>query len=110
MAQLANWQIGEYFTQGSEVLSGESVEWAWRWMFWAELVPAGLFFVLSFIIPESPRWLATVQKTAQARSILMRIGGTSYADRTLNELAQLTGKREEKIIGTPCFNPVYGMS
>ncbi len=96
MAQLANWQIGEYFTQGSEVLSGESVEWAWRWMFWAELVPAGLFFVLSFIIPESPRWLATVQKTAQARSILMRIGGTSYADRTLNELAQLTGKREEK--------------
>ena len=33
MAQLANWQIGEYFTQGSEVLSGESVEWAWRWMF-----------------------------------------------------------------------------
>lgn len=96
MAQLANWQIGEYFTQGSEVLSGESVEWAWRWMFWAELVPAGLFFVLSFTIPESPRWLAMVQKTAQARSILMRIGGASYADRTLNELAQLTGKREEK--------------
>ena len=62
MAQLANWQIGEYFTQGSEVLSGESVEWAWRWMFWAELVPAGLFFVLSFTIPESPRWLAMVQK------------------------------------------------
>lgn len=26
----------------------------------------------------------------------MRIGGASYADRTLNELAQLTGKREEK--------------
>ena len=71
MAQLANWQIGEYFTQGSEVLSGESVEWAWRWMFWAELVPAGLFFVLSFTIPESPRWLAMVQKTAQARSCLL---------------------------------------
>ena len=58
MAQLANWQIGEYFTQGSEVLSGESVEWAWRWMFWAEALPAALFFILAFIIPESPRWLA----------------------------------------------------
>ena len=56
MAQLANWQIGEYFTAGSETLSAESIEWAWRWMFWAELVPAGLFFALSFVIPESPRW------------------------------------------------------
>ena len=96
MAQLANWQIGEYFTQGGETLTDNSIEWAWRWMFWAELIPAGLFFVLSFIIPESPRWLATVQKTAQARTILSRIGGEQYADQTLNELAQLTGKKEEK--------------
>ena len=29
-------------------------EWGWRWMFWAETVPAGLFLVMSFFIPESP--------------------------------------------------------
>ena len=29
----------------------------WRWMFASEIVPAALFFVLLFIIPESPRWL-----------------------------------------------------
>ena len=29
-------------------------EWGWRWMFWAETVPAGLFLILSFFIPESP--------------------------------------------------------
>ena len=63
-------------------------------MFWAELIPAGLFFILSFIIPESPRWLATVQKTTQARAILLRIGGEQYADQTLDELAQLTDKKE----------------
>ena len=80
MAQLANWQIGEYFTQGGETL-----------------IPAGLFFILSFIIPESPRWLATVQKTTQARAILLRIGGEQYADQTLDELAQLTDKKEEKV-------------
>ena len=97
MAQLANWQIGEYFTQGGETLSADSIEWAWRWMFWAELIPAGLFFILSFIIPESPRWLATVQKTTQARAILLRIGGEQYADQTLDELAQLTDKKEEKV-------------
>ena len=36
LAQLANWQIGEYYTQGSDILSETSVQWAWRWMFWAE--------------------------------------------------------------------------
>ena len=30
------------------------VEWGWRWMFWAETVPAALFLVMSFFIPESP--------------------------------------------------------
>ena len=97
LAQLANWQIGDYFTSGSETLSETSVEWAWRWMFWAELVPAGLFFILSFLIPESPRWLATVGRKENAGLILTRIAGKDYARQTLAELEQLTGQREEKV-------------
>ncbi len=97
LAQLANWQIGAYFTSGSETLSETSVEWAWRWMFWAELVPAGLFFILSFLIPESPRWLATVGRKENAGLILTRIAGKDYARQTLAELEQLTGQREEKV-------------
>ena len=31
-----------------------NVAWGWRWMFWAETVPAALFLVMSFFIPESP--------------------------------------------------------
>ena len=31
-----------------------NVEWGWRWMFWAETLPAALFLVMSFFIPESP--------------------------------------------------------
>lgn len=58
MAQLANWWIGSIYSDGSAVLSDESVNMAWRWMFWAEAAPAFLFFVLSFVIPESPRWLS----------------------------------------------------
>ena len=33
------------------------MEWGWRWMFWAETVPAALFLVMSFFIPESPVYL-----------------------------------------------------
>ena len=33
------------------------VEWGWRWMFWAETLPAALFLVMSFFIPESPVFL-----------------------------------------------------
>lgn len=97
LAQLANWQIGDYFTSGSETLSETSVEWAWRWMFWAELVPAGLFFILSFLIPESPRWLAAVSRKENAGLILTRIAGKDYARQTLAELEQLTGQQEEKV-------------
>lgn len=34
-----------------------NVELGWRWMFWAETLPAALFLVLSFFIPESPVFL-----------------------------------------------------
>ena len=95
-AQIANWLIAEPipadFTP-ADICASWNGQMGWRWMFWAELIPAGLFFILSFIIPESPRWLATVQKTTQARAILLRIGGEQYAYQTLDELAQLTDKK-----------------
>ena len=31
-----------------------NLEWGWSWMFWAEALPAGLFLLMSFFIPESP--------------------------------------------------------
>ena len=34
-----------------------NLEWGWRWMFWAETVPAALFLIMSFFIPESPVYL-----------------------------------------------------
>lgn len=48
-----------------------NVEWGWRWMFWAETVPAAAFLVMSFFIPESPVFLrmkaaATPQHSEQA--------------------------------------------
>ena len=46
MAQLANWQIGEYYAADSTTLSAESVEWAWRWMFGESWCLQGCFLFL----------------------------------------------------------------
>jgi SP family sugar porter-like MFS transporter len=53
----------------------------WRWMFWACAVPAALFFLLMWFVPESPRWLAKRKENHErVRGILTRIGGLQYAD------------------------------
>lgn len=85
-AQLVNWQIGNYYTQGSVTLPPESIAMAWRWMFWVELIPAGLFFLFSFLIPESPRWLGVNGREISARRIFTRIGGAEYADKAMVEI------------------------
>lgn len=88
-AQIANWLIGDYFLPADSVLTSEGVEHAWRWMFWAELIPAALFFVLSFIIPESPRWLAVNRCKEQAFVLLQKIQGAKEALRSLTEMEQV---------------------
>lgn len=69
---------------------------AWRWMFGLTAVPALLFFLFMFVVPESPRWLAKKGKTNQAGAILTRIGGERYSSIALAEigstLEQETGK------------------
>ena len=42
-----------------------NVEWGWRWMFWAETLPAALFLVMSFFIPESPVFLKMKRPPSQ---------------------------------------------
>jgi MFS transporter, SP family, xylose:H+ symportor len=48
--------------------------WAWRGMLGIEAVPAAVFFLLLFLIPESPRWLVKQGRVAEARAILDRVG------------------------------------
>ncbi|WP_100655866.1 sugar porter family MFS transporter [Alteromonas flava] len=49
---------------------------AWRWMFWVEMLPAGLFFIGLLLIPESPRFLVMSGATEKAKAVLQRLYGT----------------------------------
>ena len=46
----------------------------WRWMFGVEAVPAGLFFVLLFFNPRSPRWLVAKGFVDEAKLVLGKCG------------------------------------
>lgn len=46
---------------------------AWRWMLGVQMAPAALFFLLLFLIPESPRWLAKQGRIIEAREVLERV-------------------------------------
>ncbi|MGW8796612.1 sugar porter family MFS transporter [Streptomyces sp. NPDC055775] len=50
---------------------------AWQWMLGVMVVPALLYGLLSFAIPESPRFLISVGKKDQAREILREVEGGS---------------------------------
>ncbi|MDR1337001.1 MAG: sugar porter family MFS transporter [Tannerella sp.] len=92
-SQLANWFIARWFMPAGGAIPEAAVGEAWRWMFWAELIPAGLFFILSFVIPESPRWLAVNGREAAARNVFARIGGAAFAESELGEIRRLPPAR-----------------
>ena len=58
----------------------------WRWMFASEAVPAVLFLILLFFVPETPRYMALKNRDGEALRILTRINGKSVADSVLAEI------------------------
>ena len=50
-------------------------------MFAAETIPAMIFFILMFIVPESPRWLIKNAKDKIAEKILGNIGGAKLRNK-----------------------------
>jgi SP family sugar:H+ symporter-like MFS transporter len=73
-------------------LSGSSLkQWwlgyeAWRWMFWVEILPAGIFLVALLLIPESPRYLVTRQLKDRALKVLTRLYGPAIGATKLAEI------------------------
>lgn len=98
-SQIANWQIAEPVAIGATadmIRESWNGQMGWRWMFWAMTVPAALFFVFSFVLPESPRWLATSGRREAALKVFTRMGGADYAHRELATIeAAAVGQSQE---------------
>ena len=58
----------------------------WRWMFFSGVIPAALFLILLFFVPETPRFLVMKGRDNEALTVLKKISGTDTADATLSEI------------------------
>jgi len=68
---------------------------AWRWMFLVMMVPAVVYGVLSFTIPESPRYLVASHKIPEARRVLNLLLGEKNLEITIDRIKE-TLEREDK--------------
>ncbi|WP_298287592.1 sugar porter family MFS transporter [Novosphingobium sp.] len=59
---------------------------AWRWMYLAQAVPAVVFLVALQFIPESPRYLISSGREAEARNVLTRLFGPTEAERKVEDI------------------------
>jgi len=99
-AQIANYLIANEVPLNASdefILNSWNGQRAWRWMFWAETIPAGIFFILAFFIPESPRWLVRSGRSEPALLILKRIGQEDYGERILGEIKASLKEISQKI-------------
>lgn len=59
---------------------------AWRWMYLMQAVPAAVFLIALFFIPESPRYLVSKGDDESASSVLTKLFGSGVASAKLDEI------------------------
>lgn len=74
------------------IANGQSLEWintiGWRYMFLSEAIPAAIFGLLLFFIPETPRYLALTNRDDEALEILTRINGRERAKEIIVDIKE----------------------
>ncbi len=89
--------------QGDEAWNATT---GWRWMFGSGTLPAALFLICLLAVPESPRWLVENGRNEEARSVLTRIGGASFADTESTAIEEIVHQERVRLRGL--FTPGMG--
>ncbi|MFE9255906.1 sugar porter family MFS transporter [Streptomyces sp. NPDC006879] len=85
ISQLVNWAILN-LADGEQRGKIGGLE-AWQWMLGVMVIPAALYGLLSFVIPESPRFLVAVGKRERAKEVLREVEGSGIdADARVAEI------------------------
>ncbi|WP_314455988.1 sugar porter family MFS transporter [uncultured Microbacterium sp.] len=81
---------------------------AWRWMFLVGVVPAAVYGILSFTVPESPRFLLAKGRTDEARSIFARLVPPADLEKTMKDLTQAI-ETDRKNANVSLRGPLLGL-
>jgi len=109
-AQLINLLIAEKVPEGATdafIQASRNGQTGWRWMFYACAVPSAAFFMLTFLLPESPRWLIKAGKSEKAYPTLHKIGGEAYAREEMANIQSTLNDVSEKIDFKELFKARY---
>lgn len=83
-------------------------EYNWRWMLGLEFLPAILYFIFLFFVPQSPRWLIMKGRYDEALDIMKTVGDEKSAEIMVSEIKEsvlLDSAPKEKISIKELFKP-----
>jgi sugar porter (SP) family MFS transporter len=87
------------------VIAGSITGETWRWMLGAEALPAGIFLLLLFFIPRSPRWLMAQKDESKARQVLASCGAANVDQEILEIRRSLDLEHHRR--DEPFFSKAY---
>jgi SP family arabinose:H+ symporter-like MFS transporter len=100
MAYFSNYAIGTVGFGDTE----------WRWKLGVAAIPAVLFLVMLFTIPESPRWLAGQGRVPEAEEVLRSSGDPDYRkdmDQIVESLSSRHGAANEPLFQRKYRFPIF---
>ena len=62
------------------------IEYGWRYMLASGILPALVFFILLFLVPESPRWLIKQNKYSEAADVMDKVYGQEISREVITEI------------------------
>ena len=92
-----NYLIRNNLGDTAEAIQQAMVDVGWRRMFLSAAFPAGAFFLLILLVPETPRFLALHGNDSRAFSVLERINGTAEARTILDEIKSTVDEKREHL-------------
>ncbi len=81
---------------------------AWRWMFLIGVIPAAVYGILAFTMPESPRFLIAKGRKDEARKIYAQLVPAADLDKHISELTTAI-EEDRKNSGVSLRGPVFGL-
>ncbi|RIA08595.1 SP family arabinose:H+ symporter-like MFS transporter [Flavobacteriaceae bacterium MAR_2010_72] len=83
-----NYKVAQFSTEAWNIETG------WRYMVGSETIPALLFFIALFFVPESPRWLSKEGRNVEALDILKRVNSEEKAIEVHQEIKAALGQEK----------------